>query len=1106
MNVLSKTVISLISAGIIAITGILLYVYWPAITGTINDSQYLTPEQGQDLYNKGYSDGNKSEEDQLAQIAYYRELTDEYYVQVGLLNNEISVLNSEIVTKNNSITDLTNIRNANMETIETLTAAVNDNESTITTLNQQVTDLTASKNNLEMQLTTLSSDMNNKETIITGLNSQVQDLQSEINAKQNQITNLNAEVESLQNQINTYVNDYGDNITVIENLRSQVENCNNEIALLQNQIANKNTEIQECNNQIAFYTSQINDLQYEINDKAILIASLNNQISNYELVNSQLEQTNQSNLNTISSLNNQIVSLNSQITYLSSQMQDSSTSVSSLTERIAELENSLAYYEQYISNLESDEQAIVTFEFDRSVYAIQVIPKNTYASISEPTSTERVIFNGWMVDGNFVDVSEYLIQENTKFVADVTHYYDVVFKYQDEIIQSDFVVEGDCAYAYGPSIDGYQFEGWTLDGLNIVNPEYYPITQDTVFIAKYIQLFGVSFYYEYDLVAFATVGDGGFTSGPEISSTETKLFNGWKINGVIVDVNTYAIFEDTTFEADITYKYFVDFFVDDNIYSHQLVIQNNYPMIPDNPIKDGYEFDGWSLNRYDVVNPTSIIIDGDTMFYAVFTPLYDVVFESEGTSLLTQTVREGEIIPNMFLDDSTYKIFNGWMVNGVLVDVANYPIYENTIFEANFTYRYNVVFRVDAYIFNTQTVTEGEYALVPNTPVKTGYTFVGWSFDGESLVDIETFAIYGDSYFDALFTITLYEVLFFREDTRIDRQLIEHGGFAMDNDVIDTEYVKFNGWKVDNVFVNVNTYPITKNTVFVADFTYYYEVKFKTDNVVHSRQVIAKNGYVTLPADPQKPGYVFDGWSLDQITMINPLDVAITQDITFWGMYTLIPYGLFDENDNVIKVWDLLISEHYFDIASGTLKKGDYRYRTEMAGVLKIPDSITKIGSNCFYECGNLTKIELPNTITEIGGSAFSRCYGLRELTIPNSVTTIYGAAFANCDSLECIIIPSSVTKLYAETFLHCDSLKYVYIPSTVTEITCSSPAFSLFHGSPGTTCIYLGANPIPSGYQQYWNCISYHYISSNNYDQLVYCPVKLGYTLERFLYEVSQL
>lgn len=38
---------------------------------------------------------------------------------------------------------------------------------------------------------------------------------------------------------------------------------------------------------------------------------------------------------------------------------------------------------------------------------------------------------------------------------------------------------------------------------------------------------------------------------------------------------------------------------------------------------------------------------------------------------------------------------------------------------------------------------------------------------------------------------------------------------------------------------------------------------------------------------------------------------------------------------------------------------------------LKIPEGFTKIGSNCFYGCRNLSSIDLPSTLTEISSSAF---------------------------------------------------------------------------------------------------------------------------------------
>ena len=90
MSRLGKTIISLVSAGLVAVAGILLYVFWPAITGTINENKYYTAEDVQTSYDKGFNDGNKSETELTAEITYYKTLVDDYEAEVGSLNKEIS--------------------------------------------------------------------------------------------------------------------------------------------------------------------------------------------------------------------------------------------------------------------------------------------------------------------------------------------------------------------------------------------------------------------------------------------------------------------------------------------------------------------------------------------------------------------------------------------------------------------------------------------------------------------------------------------------------------------------------------------------------------------------------------------------------------------------------------------------------------------------------------------------------------------------------------------------------------------------------------------------------------------------------------------------------
>ena len=100
-----------------------------------------------------------------------------------------------------------------------------------------------------------------------------------------------------------------------------------------------------------------------------------------------------------------------------------------------------------------------------------------------------------------------------------------------------------------------------------------------------------------------------------------------------------------------------------------------------------------------------------------------------------------------------------------------------------------------------------------------------------------------------------------------------------------------------------------------------------------------------------------------------------------------------------------------------------------------IPDSVTSIGDNTFYECISLTSITIPNSVTSIGDKAFYKCESLASITIPNSVTSIGEYAFYDCESLTSVTIPNNVTSIDNSTFAYCDSLMSIIIPDSVTSI-----------------------------------------------------------------------
>lgn len=100
---------------------------------------------------------------------------------------------------------------------------------------------------------------------------------------------------------------------------------------------------------------------------------------------------------------------------------------------------------------------------------------------------------------------------------------------------------------------------------------------------------------------------------------------------------------------------------------------------------------------------------------------------------------------------------------------------------------------------------------------------------------------------------------------------------------------------------------------------------------------------------------------------------------------------------------------------------------------LVIPNTVTKIGKNAFYESG-LTQITLPESLTTIEASAFYKTK-LETITIPKNVTKIPTDCFYQCENLTRAMFPNTLTTIDARAFRGCSNLANIDIPTSLETI-----------------------------------------------------------------------
>ena len=797
-----------------------------------------------------------------------------------------------------------------------------------------------------------------------------------------------------------------------ENYLATIDELRDNLTNVTDNLSRVNLELQKALEDNKGYAKQVEDLEKLKTENEQTISTLEAEIKSNESVISGLE-TNKTELQScISNLeeqitehNNTILSLEDSISVLEAEKENLIAELNTSEGNCAELEIEISELEEEISVLNSEKQSLIS---QNNLLSGQIESLNNQLDNLKRLNLQLESIN----TGNLSTIATLnsQIQSLNSQIADI-----MLASQNSTTIISNLNAEID---KLEESIAYYEEYISSLE------------TNDKVI---------VTFEFDESVYNVQAINKGSSASVVTPTSTDYVIFNYWTVNGEQIDLSTYTFVESTKVVADVTYKYDVKFMVDTTTHNSQIVTNGDCAVLPTNPTKQGYEFDGWSIDGVNVVdNISTTPVTSNVTYKAVFTKLHTVTFMVDNKVEDTQTIRNGEYASNVNIESTTYKVFNGWTLNGSIVDVNTQKIVSDTTFVASFTYKYDVKFMVDTTTHNSQIVTSGTCATLPTAPTKQGYEFDGWSINGVNVVDnISTTPVTSNVIYKAVFT-KLHTVTFMVENEVEDTQTIRNGEYATNVSIESTTYKVFNGWTLNGSIVDITTQKIVSDTTFIASFTYKHKVDFIVDGEEYNSQIVTSGTCATLPEDPTKQGYEFDGWSLtpNGEVVSNITTMPVTGTMTYYAVFEKID-GLLNEEGEVIYTFSELEDLGYVttsidDNEVYTLESVNTAY---INGKLILPEGINSISNSAFENCSGLTSITIPNSVTSIGNKAFLSCTSLYEVELPNTITVIDHSTFRNCSSLEDITIPSGVTSIGASTFLGCSNLTNISIPEGVISL-----------------------------------------------------------------------
>ena len=491
---------------------------------------------------------------------------------------------------------------------------------------------------------------------------------------------------------------------------------------------------------------------------------------------------------------------------------------------------------------------------------------------------------------------EYLDEATAQYITptydtcEICKYQTTAFAYEDAYVVR-FYVDGilyHTAYTKnGGSVDapiepektGYNFKGWDAEFSNVTEN----IDVNAVFEAvKHTVTFKD---HDGTVIETQTIEHGSPAFEPIEPTRAGHTFTGWDKS-----------FDNITADTEITALYDVNYYNvvfkdnDGTKLSEQTVAYGSGATAPENPTREGYNFTGWDTDFSNITGDTTVTAKYRIKIFSVIFKVFNDIFSSQEVEYGDSATNPGE--PTSIVENWGRWIFAGWDNTW---DYITDNLIINAIMEQEYN-TYTVTFlNADGSVIDTQMVKYGDYAVVPEDPVREGHTFTGWGGGNINLPIAE------DMTFRAVYEPIYYTATFVDEEGTVLNE-VTFGYFAGPNILFSVEQKEGHTvmWKPS---VEVPGYEyLTSNMVTTCQFkedvtlTLYYKpdvfsIQFLDwDGTILKEETVEYGKSATPPEEPIRKGYTFKEWGDGSYDFINAGVGFIAQyDINYYTV-TFVDY------------------------------------------------------------------------------------------------------------------------------------------------------------------------------------------------------------------------